>query len=414
MCGIVGIISEKNTIPSVLKGLKSLEYRGYDSAGIGFKNNNKLNEFKSLGKISNLEKKYKKKLYKSFISIGHTRWATHGKPSKLNAHPFLKDECCLVHNGIIENYKELLTKYKIKKNLLKSETDSEVIAEIINKLIKENIDIKKICLKLIKEIKGTFSFAIIIKEKNCIFAFKKGSPLLIGINENEMSLSSDILGLPENCKRIIYLEDFDFIKITSNKYEIMNNGKIIKRKMHKYIPHSGLSNKGKFKHYMLKEIFDQPKAINDSLLNFLNFEKKSINLPKFDIDFNKITKIHLTACGTAYHACMIAKYWLEEFTNISTSVDISSEYRYRKCTLDKNSLGIVVSQSGETMDTLESLRKYASKNIETVSIVNVLESTIARKSNYVIPTIAGPENWCCFNKSFYNTIISTCSFHNFY
>ena len=400
MCGIVGIISKNNSIPTVLDGLKALEYRGYDSAGIGYIHNNKIKEIKCVGKITNLKRKFDKQKNKSSIVIGHTRWATHGKPSKKNSHPFIKNDCALVHNGIIENYESLIKQYKINKKLLKSETDTEVIVEIFNQLYKKNKNPSKILKQISKDIKGTYAFVLIINDSNKIYGIKKGSPLIVGLSESEISLSSDILGLPKSTRNVIYLEDNDIIEIGFNKYKILNNNQIQHKELHKYVGSEKNINKGKFKHYMLKEIFDQPLSIKDSLINFTNFENKQINLPKTEINFKNIKNIHLTGCGTAYHACMITKYWFEELINVQTSVDISSEYRYRKCTLNTNSLGIVVSQSGETMDSLESLKKYLHKKIKTTAIVNVLKSSIARKSDYVLPTIAGPEIGVASTKAF--------------
>ena len=400
MCGIVGIISNKNSVPTVLKGLKLLEYRGYDSAGVGFLNNDEVDSVKILGKISDLTQEYNKNKIKSNIVIGHTRWATHGKPSKKNAHPFVKSNSALVHNGIIENSDELKIKYKINNKNLKSETDTEIIAEIFNLLLIKKLNPIKILEILQKEIKGTYAIAIIIEKHNKIYCTKKGSPLLIGLSDYEMSISSDVLGLPTTCKSLIYLEDNDISVLSLDKLTILNNKKIKKRRLHKYVKFLENIDKGNFKHFMLKEIFEQPISISNTLTNFTDYKNKKINLPKIDIIFNKISNIHLSACGTAYHACMISKYWFEEFTSIQTSVDISSEYRYRKCNLNSKSLGIVVSQSGETMDTLESLKKYLSKKIKTVSIINVLGSSISRKSNYMLPTIAGPEIGVASTKAF--------------
>ena len=405
MCGIVGIISKKNSIPTVLDGLKALEYRGYDSAGLGYIHNKKFKEIKCVGKITNLKRIFNKQKNKSSIVIGHTRWATHGKPSKNNSHPFIKSDCALVHNGIIENYESLIKQYKINRKYLKSETDSEVIAEIFNKIYQKNKNPSKILKQISKDIKGTYAFVLIVNDNNKIYGIKKGSPLIVGLGQNEISLSSDILGLPKTCKNVIYLEDNDIIELSFNKYKILNNNKIQNKEYHEYTSIENNINKGKFKHFMLKEIYEQPLTIKDSLINYTSFENKKINLPKTEINFNNIANIHLTACGTAFHACMIAKYWFEEITNIQTSVDIASEYRYRKCTLNSNSLGIVVSQSGETMDSLESLKKYLFKNIKTTSIVNVLKSSIARKSDYVLPTIAGPEIGVASTKAFTNQLL---------
>lgn len=400
MCGIVGIIGKNDLIPNILKSLKALEYRGYDSAGIAFKNDQKIKEIKTVGKISNLLKKYKKHIIESSIIIGHTRWATHGKPIQKNAHPFLKSQCALVHNGIIENYKDLIKKYKINKKNLLSDTDSEVIAEIINILINENNNPINIIQRITKDIKGTYAFVILFKNDDSIYAVKKGSPLIIGTGKNHMSISSDILGLPINSEKVIYLEDNDIIKLNLKHYKIINNNRKKKIDIHPYISYSVNIHKGKYKHYMLKEICEQPIAIKDTLINYTNISNKKVNFPNTNLNFNNILNIHLTACGTAYHACMIAKYWFEEFTNIQTSIDISSEYRYRKCTLKNDSLGIVVSQSGETMDSLESLKKYLIKNIQTVSIVNVITSSIGRKSKFILPTIAGREIGVASTKAF--------------
>ena len=404
MCGIIAITSNKNCFSSIFSGLKSLEYRGYDSSGIAFVNNSKLSQIKSVGKIDSLKKKYNKKNISKTI-IGHTRWATHGKPSQKNAHPFIKDNCALVHNGIIENFKELTKLYSINKKSLISETDSEVIASIFNKILKKLKDPINSLKELSKNIEGTYAFAIIIKNSNSVYAICKGSPLLIGTGKDFCSLSSDILGLPESTKKVIFLEDNDITEINDKQYFIYNKNKKVVRKKYDYTNKNNFSKKDKFNYFMEKEIHHQPTSIKNTILNFANKNSKEVFLPNSLMNFNKIKNIHFSACGTAYHACLIAKYWLEDLSEISTSIEIASEYRYRKLKHNKNSIGIVVSQSGETMDTLESLKKYKENNIFTACIVNVINSTIARKSDFVLPTLAGPEIGVASTKAFTSQLI---------
>ena len=401
MCGIVGIVSKRSCVDEVIKGLHALEYRGYDSAGIAILTNNKIIEKKSVGKIANLEKKINKSSNKGKVVIGHTRWATHGKPSIKNCHPFIKSTCALVHNGIIENYEEIKKQLKLSKKNIKSDTDSEIIAEALNKFLQKEDNIIKNIINISKMIKGTFSFAFLVKEKNLIYGARKGSPLVLGIGDNFNSISSDVLGLPTNTKKVIFLEENDIVKISNDGFNIFNlKGTKVSRVSHPYIPKKDFKVKGKFSHFMQKEIFHQPVSIEDTILNFADKNTNSIFLPKNEINFNKISNIVLVACGTAYHSCWVAKYWIEEITNLPVMIDIGSEFRYRKNFIDKNSLGVVISQSGETMDTLESLKKFKKNNIITACIVNVLNSSIARLSDYILPTLAGPEIGVASTKAF--------------
>ena len=401
MCGIVGIISNKSCVNEVIKGLKALEYRGYDSAGIATINENKIKEKKSVGRIADLEKKFKKNDFRGNVVIGHTRWATHGKPSLKNSHPFVKPACALVHNGIIENFEEIKKLFNLNNKNIKSDTDSEVIAEVFNKLIQNNKNIIKIIINISKKIKGTYSFAFLVKEKYAIYGVRKGSPLVLGIGDNFNAISSDVLGLPNNTKEIIFLDENDIFEITEKNFIIFNSKGIkVNRVSHPYVSKKDFNTKGKFSHFMQKEIFHQPVSIEDTILNFADKKTNSIFLPKNNINFNKISNIILVACGTAYHSCMVAKYWIEEITNLPVTIDIGSEFRYRENYIDKNSLGLVISQSGETMDTLESLKKFKKYNITTVSIVNVMNSTIARLSDYILPTLAGPEIGVASTKAF--------------
>ena len=401
MCGIVGIVSTKSCVTEVIKGLRSLEYRGYDSAGIAIIKQSKIIEKKSVGRIADLEKKINKNECKGNIVIGHTRWATHGKPSLKNCHPFVKNTCALVHNGIIENYEDIKKQLKLSNKNINSDTDTEVIAEAFDKLIQKDNNIIKNIINISKKIQGTYSFAFLVKENNAIYGTRKGSPLVLGIGDNFNSISSDVLGLPDNTKEIIFLDENDIFEISEDNFMIFNSKGIkVTRPKHPYISKKDFNVKGEFSHFMQKEIFHQPVSIEDTILNFADKKTNSIFLPKNEINFNKISHIFLVACGTAYHSCMVAKYWIEEITNLPVTIDIGSEFRYRENFIDKNSLGLVISQSGETMDTLESLKKLKKNNIVTVSIVNVINSSIARLSDYILPTLAGPEIGVASTKAF--------------
>ena len=400
MCGIVGIASKNNCIDNILSGLYSLEYRGYDSSGLATIKNNHFEYSKNIGKISNLQKSVKNNKLIGNVIIAHTRWATHGKPSIKNCHPFIKDNCVLVHNGIIENYTDLINYYSIKQKNIKSDTDTEIIAEIYNKLLNEFNNPIEAIKNLNKKIVGSFSFAFLVHGSKSIYVTRRGSPLVLGSGEGFNAVSSDVLGLPDNTKEIIFLEENDIAEVNDSSILIYDKNQIIKREKHKFIPKKEFKVKGNYKHFMEKEIFHQPISIEDTILNFADKKRKVVYLPKTNIKFNEFSNIIIVACGTAYHSCMVAKYWIEEMTDFNVSIDIASEYRYRKNKVNKNSLGIVVSQSGETMDTLKCLNKFKKNNIFTISIVNVLNSSIARLSDFILPTLAGPEIGVASTKAF--------------
>ena len=414
MCGIVGIASDSNCIPALLSGLQALEYRGYDSSGIASSINNRLVHQKSVGKISHLVDKLNSEEIQGNTAIAHTRWATHGKPSFVNAHPFVKENCAMVHNGIIENHEELINIHALNKKNIQSATDTEVIAEAYNKLLDGiNTPIEAL-INMISKIDGTFAFAFLVKGTNSIYAARKGSPLVVGLSEKYNALSSDVLGLPDKVKEIIFLEENDIVEINSSSFSIYNlKGDKVEREIHPHTSKNEFNTKGNFKHFMQKEIYHQPISIEDTVLNFSDRKTGHVLLPKCEIDFNYVPSLHFAACGTAYHACMIAKYWFEQFANIPTSIDIGSEYRYRKDIPNKNSIGVVVSQSGETMDTLECLKKFKQKGLYTTSVVNVLTSTIARESDYILPTLAGPEIGVASTKAFTSQLIVLALFAQF-
>ena len=401
MCGIVGIASENDCVKEIVAGLYSLEYRGYDSSGIATLNDNLFANKKSIGKISRLENAIIKDKISGNLGIGHTRWATHGKPTLNNCHPFIKNNCALVHNGIIENFEELVKTFALDETCIKSETDSEIIAEICDKLLNKFNNPIDVIKNISQNIEGTFSFAFLIKGSDSIYATRRGSPLVLGLSENLNSISSDVLGLPDETREIIFLEENDIATINPSSISIYNiKGNSVNRKKHEFVAKKDFKIKGKFKHFMEKEIFHQPTSLEDTILNFADKKTNSVFLPKNTIDFNNISNIIFVACGTAYHSCMVAKYWLEQMTDKHVSIDIASEYRYKKNNIDKNSIAIVVSQSGETMDTLECLKKFRQNDLFTIAIVNVLNSSIARMSDYVLPTLAGPEIGVASTKAF--------------
>ena len=405
MCGIVGITSTDDSVSDTLSGLQALEYRGYDSAGIACSNDNNLHYQKSVGKISNLIHQLNNKQFQGKTTIAHTRWATHGRPHHLNAHPFVRENCALVHNGIIENYDELINSYSLDRNNLESETDTEVIAELYSKLLIKYTPIEAL-MNLFDKIEGTFALAFLVKGSSSIYAARKGSPLVLGLSNNSKALSSDLLGLPESTNQTIFLEENDIVEINNSSFSIFNTkGKEVEREIHSHSSQADFNTKGNFKHFMQKEIYHQPISIEDTVLNYCDKKNEKVLLPRFDIDFNNVSQLQLAACGTAYHACMIAKYWFEEIAQLHTSIDIGSEYRYRKDCIKNEEVGLVVSQSGETMDTFECLRKFKEKKLYTISIINVLKSSIARESDYILPTIAGPEIGVASTKAFTSQLI---------
>ena len=386
MCGIVGYKgNNNNAIKVVIEGLENLEYRGYDSADIAYLKDNKIIIEKEAGRIKNLKNKLNPK-DKSNLAIGHTRWATHGNPTKTNAHPHQVGKFTIVHNGIIENY--LTLKEELLKNnyTFKSDTDTEIACAYLDYLYKQEKDILKSLQKLIQVIKGSYAFGIICEDdKDHLYALRSSSPLIIALGKNENYIASDVPAILKYTNKYIILENYEIAKISNNNITIYNKElQEVNKTINTYEGTYESSIKGDYEHFMLKEINEEPdtfeKTINSCLEN--NFK---------DIDFKKYTNIHIVACGSAYHAGLVGKYLIEKFANIKVYTQVASEYRYEKTFYDKNTLVILISQSGETADTLAALRKAKDNNIDTLSIVNVFASSIARESKYVIYTKAGCE-----------------------
>lgn len=389
MCGIVGYNGkEKKSKTILINGLKKLEYRGYDSAGIALKNNSEIEIIKAKGKIKNLEEKLNDNT--TSLGIGHTRWATHGSPNETNSHPHQVGDITLVHNGIIENYEELKEKLIKAGYNFKSQTDTEVACALIDYYYKKEKDIKKALAKFIEKAKGAYALGILIKNNNNLYSIRKDCPLVIGKGKIGNLIASDILAISEYSEEIHYLEENTIAQISDNSVKLFNKDLKEINPIFKKIPQGEYTtDKCGYEHYMLKEIHEQPKVFKNTTEKYIKNETES--LKKEMPDFSKYNRIHIVACGSAYHTGLVGKNLIEEFANIPVEVEIASEYRYKNNFYDKNTLLIVVSQSGETADTLAALRKAKNDNIDTLAIVNVGNSTIAREAKYVLKTEAGPE-----------------------
>jgi glucosamine--fructose-6-phosphate aminotransferase (isomerizing) len=393
MCGIVGAIGSNRVSEIILSGLKKLEYRGYDSSGIAFYEDKKFSILKEEGKIIKLENVVKKRKNTASLGIGHTRWATHGVPSRENAHPHASSQVCVVHNGIIENYQDL--KYKLGKFGAKfiSQTDTEVLPHLIEYYYSQEGNILRSLLKSAIEIQGTYAIAVMFKNRDDVIAVaKKGSPIVIGLGDGENYIASDFYGIADFTKKIIFLDDDEFALVYKNKVEIFdkNGNEIIKQPKIISAEKSRIDKNG-FDHFMLKEIFEQPVVLEETLQSYVDLTANKIHLPNYSFDINKIKKITIVACGTSYYAGMVGKYLIENIANLEVEVDIASEFRYRKKPFRDDNLMIFISQSGETADTLACLKHAKNHHQKILSIVNVAHSTMAQLSDMVIRTIAGPE-----------------------
>lgn len=383
MCGIIGYIGKKQPVNFLLEGLKKLEYRGYDSSGIAIKENENIQIIRSIGRIKDLENKTKNtKLLNGNIGIAHTRWATHGEPTEENAHPHQVGNVTLVHNGIIENAEELREKLITDGVKFKSETDTEVACAVINKYYEK--DPIAAITKALKELKGSYAFGIIFKDSDKLYAVRKDSPLIIGIGEEENYIASDIAAIINYTNKYILLEDNEIVEITAQEIKTYKDGVEIKKDIQAANITAEEADKGSYKHYMLKEIMEEPIVLARTL-------NKYINNMEYVFDVSKYEEIHIVACGSAMYAGMIGKSLLEEKANIKCLVECASEYRYKKVIYDRKTLVILVSQSGETADTVAAMRKAHEEDIDTLAIVNVKTSTIAREAKHVMFIEAGPE-----------------------
>ena len=406
MCGIIGIASNKPVSMNIVNSLKKLEYRGYDSAGLATIDKDEISEKKCSGRVEELEKILFKTPSQGHLGIGHVRWATHGIPNIVNAHPHSTEIVSVVHNGIIENSDELKKNLESKGLKFKSQTDTEVITLLITEFLKDNKPLESVSNTL-KKLKGSFALGIIFKNyKNIIIGARKGSPLAVGYSNEENYLGSDSYALKSMTNKISYLDDGDLCVLSKDKVEFYDvNKKKINKKVHVLSDDTNTSDKGDYKNFMSKEIFEQSTTAKNCINEYIDSLKKDINIYNFPIKPEKINKIVLIGCGTAYHSCLVAKYWFEELTTIDVEIDIASEFRYRKLRFNSDNLYIFVSQSGETADTAAALDICKKNKVKTCSIVNSVESTIARNSDWVLPIHAGPEIGVASTKAFLGQMI---------
>jgi len=401
MCGIIGITSNKPVSTLIINSLKKLEYRGYDSAGISTLSDGIINEVKSKGRVDNLEKKLAIKSMSGSVGIGHVRWATHGAPNTINAHPHSSENVSVVHNGIIENSTSL-KKYLINKGyVFKSQTDTEVIVHLITEHLKEN-NLKNSITKVLKILHGSFALGIIfIDQPDLIIGARRGSPLAVGYGSNENYLGSDSYALKSMTNKITYLNDGEFCIIKKDQVEFFDEkGLKVNKKILELSSNEQEYEMGNHKHFMAKEIEEQPTTLKNCINEYIDNVNNDINIHNFPWKIKDISSIILIGCGTAYHSCLIAKYWFEENTTLDVSIDIASEFRYRKNRFKKDNLYIFVSQSGETADTYAALDLCNKNNMKTCCVVNVIESSIARDSNFVLPIHCGQEIGVASTKAF--------------
>ncbi len=392
MCGIVGYIGRRQAAPILMAGLNRLEYRGYDSAGVATLVNGHIDRRRAEGKLVNLETRLAAEPLPGTIGIGHTRWATHGKPSERNAHPIATDRVAVVHNGIIENFQELKVELSAEGRRFDSDTDTEVVAQLITSYLEKQMSPEQAMGKAMDRLRGAFALAIMFSGRHDILmGARRGSSLAVGYGDGEMYVGTDALALAPFTRQVSYLEDDDWVVLRADGCQVFQNGFEVKREVRQSNISGAMIGKGNHRHFMLKEIHEQPAVIGDTLQTYLDPATRSITLPTLPLDWAKVSRITMTACGTAYYACMVAKYWFEGLARLPVEVEVASELRYREPPLPEGGVCIAVSQSGETIDTLAAIR-YAKAQKQTIlSVVNVPESAIARESHLVLPTLAGPE-----------------------
>lgn len=399
MCGIIGITGTSVVTERLVDGLKRLEYRGYDSSGIAILDSGKLRRERAEGKINMLETALRSQPINGRAGIAHTRWATHGVPNKTNAHPHVSGRVCVVHNGIIENFLDI--RKELFHRTFISETDTEVVAHLVDEALENGALPVEAFSQSLKKLKGAYAFGLIIEDvEDKIFCARAGSPLALGVGDDEMYLGSDALALAQLTSKLIYLEEGDWAVLTPTSYEIFDaNDEPVTRAVTIISGGPAMAEKGNYRHFMLKEIYEQPETITRTLENYIDEYKRAPNLP-LSLDFTDIDRVIIVACGTASYAGMVAKYWFEQIAGIAVDVDIASEFRYRNPVLPAKSLFIAVSQSGETADTLAALRYCKERGVKTAALVNVMTSTMAREADIALPINAGPEIGVASTKAF--------------
>ena len=402
MCGIVGIIGQKAVATDLIDALRRLEYRGYDSAGIATVENGHLERRRAEGKLRNLEGRLLKEPLNGHTGIGHTRWATHGRPTERNAHPHMNGKVSVVHNGIIENFRELKAELTAKGHVFESDTDTEAIVHVITDELGKGATPQAAVKNALARLQGAFALAIIFAgHDDLMIAARQGSPLAIGHGTGSMYLGSDAIALAPFTDAITYLEEGDWAVLRRSGVEIFDrSGARVERPLVKSVASSLLVDKGNHRHFMAKEIHEQPEVISHTLSNYLDMAAGTVKFPALGTDLASLSRVTLSACGTAYYAGLVGKYWIERFGRLPVEIDVASEMRYREPPLGKGGLSLFVSQSGETADTLATLRHAKAEGQRIASIVNVRTSTIARESDVALPTLAGPEIGVASTKAF--------------
>lgn len=403
MCGIVGIVGRSPVAEQIVEALRRLEYRGYDSAGVATLENGRLDRRRAEGKLRNLEVKLSQAPLSGIIGIGHTRWATHGKPNETNAHPHATDRLAVVHNGIIENFRELKTGLEAKGVRFETETDTEVVAQLVTYEMRQGRPPIEAVAVTLPRLRGAFALGFLFSgEDDLLIGARHGAPLAIGYGNGEMYLGSDALALAPFTDEITYLEDGDWAILHRSGADIRDEaGQMVQRPRHKIPTGSFMADKGNHRHFMAKEIHEQPEVVGRTLAHYVNFTAGRVELPvALPFDFRDLKRLSISACGTAYLAGLISKYWFERLARIPVEIDVASEFRYREAPLEPGSLALFVSQSGETADTLASLRYATAEKQHTLSVVNVPTSTMARESAVIAPTLAGVEVGVASTKAF--------------
>ncbi len=405
MCGIVGYVGNQEAVPILIGGLAKLEYRGYDSAGVAVLQGGKIEVRRSVGKLINLQKSLEEKAIKGSVGIGHTRWATHGKPSEQNAHPHRSKGCVLVHNGIIENYQPLKAQLEKDGYKFESETDTEVVAHLIDKYLCKGAKLADAVRSAVKDVRGSYALAVISeREPGTLVAARSGCPLVVGRGKQASFVASDVMAMLAHTRDVTFLEEGDVAVVTNSDVHLTDNdGRPVSRKATKVTWDSSAAEKSGYPHFMLKEIHEQPQTILDTMRGRYSYESGEADLPDIGLtpkEFASVERIWIVACGTSWHAGLVGKYLLEEMVRAPVQVDIGSEFRYRDPLVGKNDLFITISQSGETADTLAAAREAKGKGARIVSIVNVVGSTLARESDGVLYTHCGPEIGVASTKAF--------------
>jgi glucosamine--fructose-6-phosphate aminotransferase (isomerizing) len=402
MCGIVGILGAQPVAPLLVDALKRLEYRGYDSAGVATLNEGEIERRRARGKLRNLEEKLRQEPLAGLTGIGHTRWATHGAPTEVNAHPHIASKVAVVHNGIIENFRELRDELSLKGHSFDSETDTEVVVHLVSRAVEKGMAPHDAVTATLKRLKGAFALAFIFEgHDDLMIGARLGSPLAVGYGQGEMFLGSDAIALASFSDEIAYLDEGDTVILTRNSARFFDaSNQVVERAIHKSSVNIASIDKGSYRHFMAKEIAEQPEVVGHTLAHYIDMENERVDLKNCSIDFSTLNRLAISACGTAYYAGLVARYWFEKLARLPVDIDIASEFRYREPPLSPGGLALVISQSGETADTLATLRHCRAQGMAIGAVVNVTTSTIAREADVVFSTSAGPEIGVASTKAF--------------